>query len=84
MLTAILKASDWLNGQLSSALKATRFPRGSLQEYHVCTGDFLILLLLPCLYCTKKDRVVVCHLNQQMFQAVVLKCTTGKMGASNN
>ena len=28
--TAVLKASDWLNGQLSSPLNATRFPRDSL------------------------------------------------------
>ena len=29
-MTAILKALDWLNGQLSSMLNETRFPRGPL------------------------------------------------------
>ena len=36
-MTAVLKASDWLNAQ-AERRNATRFLRGPLGGYHVCTS----------------------------------------------
>ena len=44
-MTTVLKASNWLNGQLSSVMQLDS-REAHCMEYHVCTSN-----AVPCLFC---------------------------------